>query len=93
MTEKTITDLDDLRANLQKIRKLGYAYSRGEWILEAAGVAGPVFDSRGQITAALTISGPAQRFTSERVLEMAHLVKEGAAEISTELGYYPNIKR
>jgi len=92
MTEKTITSQEELRTNLQKIQKLGYAISRGEWILEAAGVAGPVFDQRGQITAALTISGPAQRFTSEKMLEMAHLVKEGAAEISTELGYYPAVR-
>ena len=87
MTEKTITNLDDLKANLKKIKRLGYAFSRGEWVLDAAGVAGPIFDRHGQITAALTISGPAQRFTSEKTLEMAALVKAGAAEISAELGY------
>lgn len=90
MTEKTISSLDELEANLQKIRKQGYAISRGEWILDAAGVAGPIFDLRGQICAALTISGPTQRITSERMLEIARLVKAGAAEISTELGYYPS---
>jgi len=89
MTEKTITDLEELRQNIGKIKKQGFAFSRGEWILEAAGVAAPVFDQRGQITAALTISGPAQRFTNEKVIELAHLVKAGATEISTELGYYP----
>lgn len=92
LTEKTITNLEELRANLQKIQKQGYASSRGEWVLEAAGVAGPIFDQRGQIAAALTISGPSQRFTGERMQEMAHLVKESAAEISNELGYYPAIK-
>lgn len=92
MTEKTITDLDELRSNLKKIKRLGYAFSRGEWVLDAAGVAGPVFDQRGHIVAALTISGPAQRFTSQKTLEMADLVKSGAAEISAELGYYPSIK-
>ena len=92
MTEKTITSMDDLRVNLEKIRRLGYAVSRGEWVLEAAGVAGPVFDQKGQIAAVLTISGPSQRFTREKTLEMAELVKIGAAEISAELGYYPCIK-
>jgi IclR family KDG regulon transcriptional repressor len=90
MTEKTITDLDELRQNIGKIRKQGFAFSRGEWILEAAGVAAPVFDPRGQITAALTISGPAQRFTHEKVAELAHLVKAGAEQISSELGYFPD---
>ena len=93
MTEKTITDLDELKENLKKIKRLGYAFSNGEWVLDAAGVAGPVFDQHSQIVAALTISGPAQRFTSEKTLEeMAALVKSGAAEISAELGYYPSIR-
>lgn len=92
MTEKTITSLDDLKTNIKKIRRRGYAVSRGEWVLDAAGVAGPVFDQKGQIVAALTISGPTQRFTSVKILEMATLVKTGAAELSAELGYYPTIK-
>ena len=92
MTEKTITNRDVLIDNLEQIVRQGYAFSDGEWVLDAAGVAGPVFDQRGQITAALTISGPAQRFTEEKIHEMAGLVKEGAAKISSELGFYPNIK-
>lgn len=92
MTEKTITSLDELKTNLKKIVRQGYAVSRGEWVLDAAGVAGPVFDQKGQITAALTISGPAQRFTDEKILAMADLVNRGAVQISSELGYYPNIK-
>ena len=92
MTEKTITSMDELRSNLRKIQRMGYAVSRGEWVLEAAGVAGPVFDQKGQIAAVLTISGPIQRFTSEKTLAMAELVKIGAAEISSELGYYPCVK-
>jgi len=84
--------MDELIANLQKIQEQGYAVSKGEWILEASGVAAPIFEQRGQIAAALTISGPAQRFTSEKVREMAQLVKAGAMEISAELGYYPNKK-
>ncbi len=92
LTERTITDIEELRANLQKINRQGYAVSRGEWVLEAAGAAGPIFDQNGQIAAALTISGPLQRFNSEKMTEMAHLVKESAAEISAELGYYPAVK-
>jgi DNA-binding IclR family transcriptional regulator len=61
-------------------------------VLEAAGAAGPIFDQKGQITAALTISGPSQRFTSEKMQEMAYLVKESSAEISAELGYYPAVR-
>jgi DNA-binding IclR family transcriptional regulator len=89
MTRRTITDMDELRADLGRIRKRGYAVSKGEWILEAAGVAAPIFDQFGRLSAALTISGPAQRFTEEKINETVPLVKSGAEEISRELGYYP----
>jgi DNA-binding IclR family transcriptional regulator len=89
MTRRTITDLGELRSDLSRIRKRGYAVSKGEWILEAAGVAAPIFDQTGRISAALTISGPAQRFTEDKINEMVPLVKSGSAEISRELGYFP----
>lgn len=89
MTRRTITDLDELKTNLHKIQRQGYAVSKGEWVLEASGVAAPIFDQFGRITAALTISGPSQRFTEEKIHEIAALVKPAAEEISRELGYYP----
>jgi len=89
MTERTITDVDVLRANLGQIREKGYAVSRGEWIIDASGTAAPIFDQRGQITAAISISGPGQRFTDEKINEMADLLVEEAAQISFALGYYP----
>ena len=89
MTVRTITDVDALRANLSQIRERGYAVSRGEWIIDASGTAAPIFDQRGQITAAISISGPGQRFTDEKIKEMANLLVKEAAQISFELGYYP----
>ena len=87
--EQTITNIDALRANLDQIRKKGYAVSRGEWIIDASGTAAPIFDQRGQISAAISISGPGQRFTDEKIKEMAELLVKEAAQISFELGYYP----
>ena len=89
MTKRTITDLDELKTNLGKIQRQGYAVSKGEWVLEASGVAAPIFDQFGRITAALTISGPSQRFTEEKIHEIAALVKPAAEDISRELGYQP----
>jgi IclR family transcriptional regulator, KDG regulon repressor len=89
MTKRTITDLDELKTNLHKIQRQGYAVSKGEWVLEASGVASPIFDQFGRVTAALTISGPSQRFTEEKIHEIAALVKQAAEEISYELGHSP----
>jgi len=90
MTKQTITDMDTLRANLDHIREKGYAVSQGEWIIDASGTAAPIFDQRGQITAAISISGPGQRFTDEKIKEIAGLLVKEAAQISFELGYYPS---
>ncbi len=75
--------------NLDQIREKGYAVSRGEWIIDASGTAAPIFDQRGLITAAISISGPGQRFTDEKIKEMADLLVKETAQISFELGYYP----
>ena len=88
MTEQTITDSDVLRANLDQIYRRGFAVSRGEWIIDASGTAAPIFDQRGQIAAAISISGPRQRFTDEKIKEMADLLIKEAAQISFNLGYY-----
>lgn len=89
MTERTITDLEVLRADLDQIRKVGYAVSKGEWIIDASGVAAPIFDQMGRVIAAMTISGPAQRFTNSAIKEIANLLLKEVKKISYELGYYP----
>ena len=88
ITDQTIIHKKQLAAQLAIIRNEGYAVSQGEWVKDASGVAAPIFDQYGRITASLTISGPTQRFSDAVIAEMASLVKEGADEISTELGFY-----
>jgi len=85
-TPTTITDPDVLRRELKIIRQQGYAVSRGEWQAEASGVAAPILDGKGQLEAALTISGPSQRFTDEVISHYAQVVTRVAARISQELG-------
>ncbi len=88
MTERTITNLDELRRNLQQIREQGYATSNGEWIIDAAGTAAPIFDAHGLVVAAISISGPIQRFSKQKMKEMAQLLLRETRNISQELGYY-----
>jgi IclR family transcriptional regulator, KDG regulon repressor len=87
LTPFTITDPQFLRSELVKIRQAGYAFSSGEWEAEAAGVAAPIFAQDGGIVAALTISGPVQRFTPQVVEQYIHLVTQAAAQISHQMGY------
>jgi IclR family KDG regulon transcriptional repressor len=87
MTEKTITDMDIPQTDLEMIRKQGFAVSKGEWVLEASGVAAPIFDQGHAIAAALTISGPAQRFTDQKILDISRILTQSTTAISRELGY------
>ena len=89
LTSATIKDKDTLRKDLELAQKEGCAVSLGEWILEASGVAAPIFNEFSVLVAALTISGPGQRFTEEKIKEYKELAKEKALEISTNLGYLP----
>lgn len=87
LTPKTITDPDALRCELQKVREHGCAVSYGEWVEDAAGVAAPIFDQNGDVVAAVSISGPIQRFTEENVPKYCEEVKSVAAHISENMGF------
>ncbi len=89
LTSKTITDLEILRFELEKVREQGCAVSYGEWIEDAAGVAAPILDQNGAVIAALSISGPIQRFNKENVERYRAEAKRVAAQISESMGYNP----
>jgi IclR family transcriptional regulator, KDG regulon repressor len=86
LTSKTISDMVVLRQEIEKIQKLGYAVSHGEWILEASGVAAPILDQNGEVCAVLTISGPTQRFDDPTIDLLVDQVVKAAAWISQDMG-------
>jgi DNA-binding IclR family transcriptional regulator len=87
LTARTITDPDRLRAELERIRRQGYAVSSDERVEGAAAVSAPVRNAPGEVVAGLTVSGPSYRFTAVRVRELVPLVVDGAERISRRLGY------
>jgi len=89
-TDRTITDKVLLRKELELIRSRGYAFSHGEWIADASGVAAPIFNG-GELIGAITISGPSQRFSAELIETYARLVVQAGSVISKEMGYFPAI--
>jgi DNA-binding IclR family transcriptional regulator len=54
-TETTITDPDELRAELAQIREQGYATSNGELDLGVRGIAAPIFDADGRVAAGISV--------------------------------------
>jgi DNA-binding IclR family transcriptional regulator len=87
LAENTIVSPEKLRTHLAQIRTQGYATSFSEQSHGSAGVSAPVRDHSGQVVAGMTISGPQQRFTAERVECFIDMVQKGAQLLSLNLGW------
>lgn len=86
-TSKTVSDIEGLRKELARVRKLGYAINNGEWREGVGGVAAPIMNSSGKASVAVGISGPTQRLRLAVLREMSLLVIQTAEGISRDLGY------
>jgi IclR family pca regulon transcriptional regulator len=83
----TITSLDALVAELEKVRQQGYAINDEELAAGLRSVAAPIRDSDGKIVAAINISVPSARVSRQELeTELAPLVKSAAREICLALG-------
>src|SRR5665213_2458887 len=60
-TRDTKLDFDELRRELERTRKRGYAMSRNELIEGAVAIAAPFFDRHGAIAGSIGIFAPAAR--------------------------------
>jgi DNA-binding IclR family transcriptional regulator len=85
-TPHTITDLQRLEAELERIRALGYAIDNEEYDEGLRCIGAPVRDHSGYVVAALGIGGPVTRITPDRVDELADLVMTAARGLSRRLG-------
>ncbi len=89
MTPYTVTDPNVLRQQLIHIRAQGYAITSNDLDEGATSVAAPIRDHAGQVVAAISVAGPSQRFSEERIGTVLRLVLDGAAQVSANLGYRP----
>lgn len=86
-TPTSITDPDKYRSQLNRDRRLGYAYSKSGWIRRGAGVASPFFDASGTCTGAITVSAPIDRLAPAAVRSIGPAVRDAALQLSRRLGY------
>lgn len=81
----TITSVEALRAELERIRAQGYARSCQETDQGAWGIATPIQDWRGDVVAAIGVAGPTSRFSEEVAEAYVGRCKQAAEEISSRL--------
>jgi DNA-binding IclR family transcriptional regulator len=85
-TEMTITDPGELRAELARVRRQGYAIDDEESNVGLRCVAAPVIDRAGATTAAVSISGSTAEFTDAVLPRYIAAVVRAGGDISLRLG-------
>lgn len=85
-TDHTVTSLPTLRAALEEVRRTGVCLNLDELAVGAAGIAAPIFDRDGRVTAACAIGGPTER-VRPRLAPLAAEVRAAARTISALLGH------
>ncbi|MFC0551003.1 IclR family transcriptional regulator [Planotetraspora thailandica] len=86
-TSGTVTSPDVLRAQLGEARERGYAVTVEEYEIGLNAIAAPIRSHDGEVIAAVSASGPAYRFSEQRMHELAPVLIAGADDISHRMGY------
>ena len=85
-TDRTIASVDQLSKELDHIRRTGHSIDNEELETGLRCVAAPVFGPDGTADASISISGPAQRLTRDRMAVLARLVRWHAWRASVARG-------
>jgi DNA-binding IclR family transcriptional regulator len=91
-TERTIVDRPSLSAEIDTVRRQGWAQARGEREEDLNALAAPVRGSRGELVAALGIQGPASRFGEDAMARALEPLLARATAVSDALGWRPTAK-
>ncbi len=86
-TQYTITTWPEFHREIQTIRKLGYAMDQEENELGVKCIGVALLDYTGLSVGAISVSGPIQRMTNDKVDEIKMEMLHVKTEISKELGY------
>lgn len=87
VTERTITDPDFLRSQIDEIHDRGHIAAVEEMEVGLNAVAAPVRGIGGEVIAAISASGPSYRMTEDSLDEIGQIVAKAGAEISARMGH------
>jgi DNA-binding IclR family transcriptional regulator len=86
-TERTITSVDSLLAELRQSAERGYAVDDVEDEPEGRGVASPIYNDQGKVIASLGVAGSLSQIEPSRIDAIGKLVRNYAGQVSGRLGY------
>jgi DNA-binding IclR family transcriptional regulator len=71
---------------LEKVRKKGYAVTKGQRTLGTVGLAAPIWGSNGRPVGGLVINLPEQRFDSSKESVLGKLLIQHARRVTLQIG-------
>ena len=86
-TRKSLTNRDDFKERLRRIREQGYFAEVDTAIEGTSGIAAPIFDSAGKVTASVGCGFISSSVGSKALRVIIQEVVDTAGKISKELGY------
>lgn len=86
-TPNTITEAGKLKEELQEIRSKGYGLDLEEIEIGLYCAAAPIRNHKGEVIAAISISGPTSRVSHDKLMIIKDRIVEYSKEISYSLGY------
>jgi DNA-binding IclR family transcriptional regulator len=81
-----------LDEKLAPVRERGYAYTEGEKIPDARGIAAPIIGANGLAVASMVLTIPRIRFDAAGLPELGALIAEQGRRASELLGYEPALR-
>jgi DNA-binding IclR family transcriptional regulator len=82
-TDRTVTDAGRLREELDRVRRRGYAVSRGELETALWGASAPVLDRRGRPIAVVSVWGAEGRLRAQGLEELGRATAATAAALTS----------
>ena len=86
-TPNSVGNLQELKAELYRVRKNGYACDLEEHELHIRCVAAPIWDHTGSVQSSLSLTAPTLRMPVTRLRQLAPVIQAAGRKISAELGY------
>lgn len=87
LTPNSVGNVQELKTELYRVRKNGYACDLEEHELHIRCVAAPIWDHTGSVQSSVSITAPTLRMPVTRLRQLAPLIQAAGLNISTELGY------
>src|SRR5579885_2377646 len=89
-TANSVGNMQELKTELFRVRKNGYASDLEEHELHIRCIAAPIWDHTGSVLSSLSITAPAFRMPVSRLRQLAPQIQAAGHRISAQLGYRAN---